>query len=81
VFNNYSRIEIAAKLLGSLGVFLGVVMIVYTLEVFYHILPLSKFILVSGVFFGSFLCYLGYLSLQFKQNEKPHVVYEFEIVD
>ncbi|MFQ6135465.1 MAG: hypothetical protein ACE5KU_06615 [Nitrososphaerales archaeon] len=75
-----SRLEITVKTVGATGLLLGVAAVVYTVTLLYEELPRSKYLMVGGIAFGIFLCYLGYISLRFRQRETGHIIHEYDIL-
>jgi hypothetical protein len=74
-----SRLEIAVKTVGVTGLLLGAAVVLYTLLLFYGELPESKYLMTAGIMFGGFLCYIGYVSIYFRERESGLYVYETDI--
>lgn len=79
MLSRLSRLEIAVKTFGVVGLLLGAVAVVYTVTGLYEELPKSKYLMSVGVVLGSFLCYIGYVSIGFRERETGLYVYETDI--
>jgi len=78
--SNLSRLEIYIKTLGAIVLLLGTIAVVYTIILFYGMLPESKYWMVVGFSIGLFLLYTGFVLFRFKQITTGHIIYEHEIL-
>ncbi len=76
-----SRFEIAVKTTGVVGLSSGVMAIVTTIMLLFEGLPQSKYLMVHGIAIGIFLCYLGFISLRYRQRETGLFIHEYEIME
>lgn len=81
--NQLSNLEITIKLVGLASSILGILLIIYSTFLLSNDLAVyrSKYFLANGIVFGLFLCYLGYVSLRFRQRETGLYIYEYDAVE
>ena len=74
-----SRREVIVKTVGVVGLLFGAVVVAFFVTHYYGHLPTSKYLMTAGVMFGGFFCYIGYVSLCFRERETGLYVYETDI--
>jgi hypothetical protein len=74
-----SRREVTVKTIGTIGLLFGAVVVAYIVTHFYGYLPGSKYVMTAGIMFGGVVCYMGYISICFRERETGLYVYETDI--
>ncbi len=67
------------KTTGAVGLLFGAVVVSFFLTHYYGHLPATKYVMTVGVMFGGFFCYIGFVSLRFRERETGLYVYETDI--